>query len=146
MYRAGYGTKDKRQACILAIRMKHANFEVLLRQATVTGHSGRLTPEEAKKPVRVQWDPERNFKLEMLPYRSIQIGIGGMISQMWADRYIESIEDVTEKAHELMKYLEEIPNIRVEELMRLGLVPEEKPYEVSEELKELLKMNSSPSG
>ena len=144
MYRSGYGTKDKRQARILALRMTHANFEALLRQATVTGHSGPLTPEESERPVRVQWDPERNHKLEVLPYRSIQIGIGGPASKKWAEEYIESIEDVTEKASELSKKIGEASDVGVDQLTSLGLMPEEKPYEVSEELRIVLKMDKQP--
>ena len=53
-YGSGFGTKDKAQACLLSIRMKHTNFEALLRNATVTGHGGPLTPEESGRPVRVQ--------------------------------------------------------------------------------------------
>ncbi len=146
MYRSGYGTKDKGQARVLAIRMKHGHFKALLREATVTGHSGVLTPEESRRPVRVQWDPERNFKLEVLPYRSIQIGIGGEMSRLWADNYIESIEDVTEKAHALRKILQEEPQVGEDELVRMGLVPQEKVYEVSEELLAILKMEIGPGG
>jgi hypothetical protein len=57
--------------------MTHGNFQNLLEQATVThGNGGSLTEEEKVRPVRVQWDPERGPGLEVLPYRSIQIGIG----------------------------------------------------------------------
>lgn len=42
-----------------------------------------FTNEEKKAAVRVQWDPERSPKLGMLPYRSIQIGIGRSMSTLY---------------------------------------------------------------
>lgn len=145
MYRSGYGTKDEGQARVLAIRMKHEHFQTLLEQATVTGHSNAvLTPEESQRPVRVQWDPERNHKLEVLPFRSIQIGIGGEMSKTWADRYVDSIEEVTDKAHALKRIVEEKSEIGEAELIEMGLVPWEKVYEVSEELRAVLKMDVGP--
>lgn len=90
--------------------------------------------------MRVQWDPERNAKLEGLPYRSIQIGIPGMLSTKWADEWIVSIEDVTERARELKKALEEQPDASTDELVKRGLVPEEKPLDVPEEILTRLEM------
>ncbi|KAF7507929.1 hypothetical protein GJ744_009963 [Endocarpon pusillum] len=77
MYRAGYSYKDSRQTNILALKIKHENFRYILSCAAITsGHHGPLPASERKKPVRVQWDPERTASLGVLPYRSIQIGIG----------------------------------------------------------------------
>ena len=144
MYRSGYGTKDKGQARILAIRMKRGNFEALLKEAAVTGHGGGLTSEESSRKVRVQWDPERSPKLGALPYRSIQIGIGGEMSKKWAEDYVESIEDVTETAHALKKALEENPEVKENDLVCMGLMPVEKVYAVSEDLRGVLKMDMVP--
>jgi hypothetical protein len=82
--------------------MTHQNFQQLISLATVTEGGSALSEAEKAKPVRVQWDPERGPKLEVLPYRSIQIGIGEALSQKWVEEWIESIEDVTEKALGLM--------------------------------------------
>ena len=43
---------------------------------------------------------------------------------------------MTEKAHRLKKVLEETPSIGVEELVKMGVIPEEKPYLVSNDLRE----------
>lgn len=76
-YRAGYSYKDSRQTNILALKLKHEHFRHILSRAAITsGHHGPLPASERKKPVRVQWDPERTPSLGVLPYRSIQIGIG----------------------------------------------------------------------
>ncbi|TVY33718.1 hypothetical protein LSUB1_G007453 [Lachnellula subtilissima] len=122
MYRSGYSTKDARQSHILALRMTHENFHSLLAQAVVC-HGAALREEEKTRPVRVQWDPERGPALEVLSYRSIQIGIGEKISRKWAEEWIESIEDVTDKALGLKKKLEDSSCINAEELIEGGWMP-----------------------
>jgi Domain of unknown function (DUF4291) len=119
--------------------MTHQNFQRLLSQAlVVTGTS--LTASEKAKPVRVQWDPERTPTLDILPYRSIQIGISRALSQTWVEQWIESIEDVTEKALGLMKAVKEDMQVPLEVLIAKGFVPDEKVYEVPEDLRKTLKM------
>ncbi|KAI4263307.1 MAG: hypothetical protein L6R42_001538 [Xanthoria sp. 1 TBL-2021] len=138
---SGYSFKDPGQERILAIKMTHSNFRQLLLQASVTGHGNVLTAEDKARPVRVQWDPERSVRLEMLPYRSIQIGISGEVSVKWVEEWVESIEDVTEMARGLKKVLDEEANVGEEELIRRGLVPTERMYELDEELRAILKMD-----
>lgn len=99
-----------------------------------------LTEAERAKSVRVQWDPERGPKLEVLPYRSIQIGIGRALSQTWVSEWIESIEDVTEKALGLMEAVKSEPQVTLEELIERSLMPGEREYEVSEDIRQVLKM------
>jgi len=93
--------------------------------------------------VRVQWDPERLPRIGKLDYRSIQMGIPNALIEPWIENWIIGIEDVTEKARELRKVLDENPKIEREELERKGLVPVERIYEVSEELKVLLRMDNT---
>lgn len=122
--------------------MKHKHFHQLLSQAAVTeGQKGGLTSEERAKGVRVQWDPERSPRLGMLDYRSIQIGISGKMSSAWANEWVVAIEDVTEKAKELKRMVDEDDSLGVEELGKRGLVPKERVYEVSEELRQVLQMD-----
>ena len=148
-YRSAYATKDVRQSRILALKMTHANFQQLLSQASVThGHGGALTSEEKGKPVRVQWDPERSPNLGVLPYRSIQIGIGEKLSRKWAEEWIESIEDVTERAGRLKELVDAVregegkrKRWSEEELVSKGTLPVERVYEVPGELREVLRMD-----
>ncbi|KAA8910246.1 ATP-dependent RNA helicase DHX8 [Sphaerosporella brunnea] len=136
MYRSGYSHKDERQARILAIKMKREHFEHLLSLACVTNnHTGTLSEQEKKCEVRVQWDPERGVSLEKLDYRSIQIGIGASISEIWANEWIDSIEDVTERAKKMKTLIDEG---RVQEASEL--VPAERPYPLSTDLELLLRM------
>ena len=119
--------------------MKHAHFLHLLSAASVT--HGKMTDEEKTKPVRVQWDPERSPSLEVLPYRSIQIGISKELSDKWVNEWISSIEDVTEKAKGLKRSVDELPGSTLEELMERGVMPREEIYELPANIREILKMD-----
>ena len=99
------------------------------------GAKQRRLPE-----VRIQWDPERTVRLGKLEYRSIQIGIPASLSQAWVEKMIVGIEDVTDKARELKRVLDERGDVTQEELIELGLVPVERPFEVPEELQRGLRM------
>ncbi|KAK0722007.1 ATP-dependent RNA helicase DHX8 [Lasiosphaeria miniovina] len=138
LYRAGYSHKDKGQERILALRMKHADFLSLLEKGVVP-REGSMLPQ-----VRIQWDPERTVRLEKLGHRSIQIGVPGALSAHWAENLIVSIEDVTQAARDLKKVLDERPNVSDDELVRLGLVPVERPFPVPEELQRALGMILPP--
>jgi hypothetical protein len=143
MYRSGYGTKDPRQSHILALKLSHANFDKLLSQAVVC-HGQTLSEEEKKMPVRVQWDPERGPGLEVLGHRSLQVGIGGSLSKTWIE-WVVGIEDVTEMAGRLREVVEqkrkEGEKLSREELVQMRCLPEERVYEVSEELRKVLMMD-----
>lgn len=140
MYRAGYSYKDPRQARILALRMKHADFLGLLERGVLSHGAGVDQTRDKAGEVRVQWDPERTPALERLPYRSIQIGIPGSLSDQWAREWIVSIEDVTDTARALKKALDEEPDLSVEELVERGLVPVERPFSVPDSIIEKLDM------
>lgn len=142
MYRAGYSYKDARQTHILALKMKHEHFRELLMHAAVVNHDipGPLTKEEREQKVRVQWDPERDPRLGMLPYRSIQIGIQGDLGRKWTEEWIWGIDDVTDNAREMKRVLDESAEVDEEELRTRGLMPDERVYEVDDELRQLLHM------
>ncbi|OTA98772.1 hypothetical protein M426DRAFT_325722 [Hypoxylon sp. CI-4A] len=158
MYRSGYSYKDKNQARILALKMKHEHFLELLKAASLTtepagskevtqdSHDAATSVADNKeKPsvavVRVQWDPERSPRLEKLSYRSIQIGISSALAATWADGWIVDIEDVTDKARALEREIRENPEITDDELLRQGLVPLEREYLVPAEVQQALKMD-----
>jgi hypothetical protein len=46
-------------------------------------------------PVRVQWDPERSLHLTELPYRSLQVGLGGESVGRYVDEWVTGLTDVT---------------------------------------------------
>jgi len=140
MYRCGYSYKDDRQTCILAIKVSHEGFIKLLENARLSTHG----PNDEKKggKVVVQWDPERSWKNGKLDdVRSIQIGIGPEMAKQWVDEWIVGIEDVTEKARALKKDLDEKAKTTEAELKEKGLLTDEKPYEVPDHLRALLRMD-----
>ncbi|KAL8303339.1 hypothetical protein RB597_005103 [Gaeumannomyces tritici] len=163
LYRAGYSFKDARQERILAIRVRRACFLSLLARAALTHHhhpapgastttttttekqgeegdQGELEVRGRGEVVRVQWDPERTVRLERLGHRSIQIGIPGALAAGWVESGIAGIEDVTGRARELKRTLDRDPGVSDQQLVELSLVPVERPFEVSEELQDLLGM------
>ncbi|UNI14943.1 hypothetical protein JDV02_001520 [Purpureocillium takamizusanense] len=146
MYRAGYSFKDPRQERILALKMKHHHFLALLERGVLSTHKPAAgepqdTARDRTTEVRIQWDPERTPKLDVLPYRSIQIGVPGSLSTTWAAEWVDSIQDVTETARRLKETIDQRPDISTEELVQLGLVPEERPLAVSRELAVILRMD-----
>lgn len=135
MYRSGYSYKDANQARILALKMRKEKFLQLLEMSVLTKDVA-----QGEQTVRVQWDPERGSRLEVLPYRSIQIGIPGSMSEIWAREWIEAIEDVTDKAKDLKRVLDERLDVTNVELVELGLMPDEEPFEVSKHIAARLEM------
>lgn len=134
LYRSGYSHKDPGQERILALKMRRADFIGLLRRGLLSSHgTGGQEPGDGAA-VRIQWDPERTVRLGKLPHRSIQIGIPGALSRVWAEEWVVGIEDVTDKARELKRRLDEDGEVSDEELTRLGLVPDEQVFEVPEDV------------
>ncbi|AWS40202.1 DUF4291 domain-containing protein [Streptosporangium sp. 'caverna'] len=135
MYRCGWGTKEG-QETVLAIEIIREGFEWALRHACLSHYERGLHPDrDAWKrqlkyaPARVQWDPERDLRLQPLPYRSLQLGLSDEGARQYADEWIVAITDVTPLAreiHTLMRNDEPDTAVR--------LLPEERPYPAGDEL------------
>jgi len=141
MYRSGYSFKDARQAHILALKMRHEDFERLLKEAAVCKDE-KLSAEERRRDVRVQWDPERSPVLGPLGYRSIQIGISGEMARWWVEEGVVEIEDVTGRARDMKSVVDgrkKVEKVEVEKLVERGLMPVEVEYVVSEEVRGILR-------
>jgi hypothetical protein len=156
LYRSGYSYKDPGQERILALTIRHADFIRLLERG-VLSHAPtierqnvelddgevnlpRSGPKREKLPgVRIQWDPERTVRLGRLEHRSIQIGIPGSVMAEFIAGIVR-IEDVTDRARELKKTLDEKPDITDQQLMEMGLAPVERVFEISEDLQRVLGM------
>ncbi|KAJ9659080.1 hypothetical protein H2198_003369 [Neophaeococcomyces mojaviensis] len=148
MYRSGYSYKDANQSNILALKIKRSFFEKLLMAAVLTNAKDVKRDEMT---VSVQWDPERNVRIGRLDegtkgvrgsgapgVRSIQIGIPAMRNQDWLDEGIVGIEDVTWRARELKRVLDDSrenkTSLSEKDLVKMGLIPEEKIYVLPEEV------------
>ncbi|KAF2165147.1 hypothetical protein M409DRAFT_67426 [Zasmidium cellare ATCC 36951] len=133
LYRPGRATWIKPSWCWMMYRSGYS----LLKNACPAG-----APHARGESVVVQWDPERGPRLERLEYRGIQIGIPGGVRDQWIEEWIEGIEDVTQMARDMKKKLDEDLTIGVEELVRLGLMPDERLYRVDDEVFDRLGMAS----
>ncbi|MCP4157533.1 MAG: DUF4291 domain-containing protein [bacterium] len=109
MYRAGWGDKPGQER-ILQIELSREGFEWALNHACLSHYEQHTynSIEEWEKiknasPVRIQWDPERDCKLNKLDYRSIQIGLSGEAVKHYVNDWIVKIIDVTETAQEIKK-------------------------------------------
>ncbi|MEU0740204.1 DUF4291 domain-containing protein [Streptomyces sp. NPDC006134] len=129
MYRCGWGTKEN-QETVLAVEISREGFDWALRHACLSHHVPALHGDAAawkrllkQAPARVQWDPERDLRLNPLPHRSLQLGLAGEAAARYADEWIAGIEDVTPLAAEIHA------RVRAGELERAAaLLPEERPY------------------
>ncbi|MGP4049105.1 DUF4291 domain-containing protein [Streptomyces sp. 2A115] len=135
MYRCGWGTKEG-QETVLALEISRDGFEWALRNSCLSHYVSGLHEDRAdwkrrlgRAPARIQWDPERDLRLQALPYRSLQLGLSGEAAARYADEWIVGVEDVTPLAAEVHGL------VRAGELDRArGLLPEERPYPLDEDV------------
>jgi len=129
MYRSGWATKGGQER-VLAIDISRTGFDWALENACLSHfdssvHASREAWGELKQdsPVRIQWDPERDFQLERLGYQSIQIGLTGEAAERYVNEWVRTITDITETVTEL-RDLE--PEARAKATR--GIVEHECPY------------------
>ncbi|MFG3094720.1 DUF4291 domain-containing protein [Streptomyces sp. NPDC048202] len=133
MYRCGWGTKEG-QETVLAVDISRTGFEWAVANACLSHQVPELhgSPADFKRalreaPARVQWDPERDLRLNPLPHRSLQLGLAGEAAARYADEWIADIRDVTPLAREIHGA---VRAGRLEEAA--ALLPDERPYPVGE--------------
>lgn len=135
MYRCGWATKPD-QGRVLAIELTREGFEWALANACLSHFDRTRFATEAAwqealrtSPVRVQWDPERDFGLNPLPHRAIQIGLSGEAVDRYVDGWITSIRDVTPLAHEVHAAV-----VAGDDDAARRLLPMERPYPLTDDL------------
>lgn len=122
MYRCGYGTKLG-QEIVLGIDIAREGFEWALEHPVLSNFnsSSHSSHDEwrnslAEASVRVQWDPERDCRLNIVEdLRAIRIGLAGEAVQRYVNERNVRIEDVTPIAHRLAADL------------KSGVIPEDLP-------------------
>jgi hypothetical protein len=105
MYRCGYATKPA-QEIVLGIDITRDGFEWALEHAVLSTfhpdiHVSLSDWKELlrEKPVRIQWDPERDWRLQVIEdVRAIQIGLSGDAVSYYVNDWVTHIEDVTPTA------------------------------------------------
>ncbi|KAJ5090278.1 hypothetical protein N7532_008962 [Penicillium argentinense] len=141
-YRSGWATKQ-RQERVLSIEITREGFEWALGNSCLShwcakGEESAMDKEQWKQqlqasPVRVQWDPERDFRFRPLDHRAIQIGLDPEAVKKYVDEWIVSIVDVTDTIHQISA-LVQAGNLEAAR----KLLPDEQVYPLSDELKEIL--------
>lgn len=132
MYRCGWAEKDAGQARVLAVVITRDGFEWALRHACLSHMTDDFASQDEWRtlkdasPVRVQWDPERDFHLQPLGHRSLQVGLSGEASRRYVRDWIVRIEEITGLAHEVRKAVEARDLARAQ-----ALSPVERPYEIA---------------
>lgn len=132
MYRSGWGFKDANQSRILAIDISRTGFEWALSHGCLSHPSQNENKEEWKKtkndsPVRIQWDPERDIRLNRKEQRTIQIGLSQQAVDLFVNHWTENIIDLTSLAH---KIYEHIKKSEIDEAR--NLLPLENTYPASD--------------
>ncbi len=140
LYRSGYATKHNQER-ILKIKLSHDGFLAILSQGIHTSFEPDLFKTEIdwqlalrRGEVRYQWDPDRDLQLRRLERRALQVGIRGSVVRDYVNRWILGLEDVTELAHAIKEAVES-------KQKQLPLVPEERVYEVSPQIQQILQMS-----
>ncbi|MEM8639390.1 MAG: DUF4291 domain-containing protein [Cyanobacteria bacterium P01_G01_bin.54] len=112
MYRAGWATKPG-QEHILAIRIQRAAFDTILAAAVHAKYIPELYGSPAawkqtlsRSLVRLQWDPDRHPLYNRLERRAIQLGLRGEILAKYAQKWIVSIEDISEFVHQQYQWVQ----------------------------------------
>ncbi|HWS37390.1 MAG TPA: DUF4291 domain-containing protein [Actinoplanes sp.] len=129
MYRCGWATKAGQER-VLAVSITRAGFEWALANAELSHYVRDVHPDRAtwqrrlkQAPARVQWDPERDLRLAELPYRSLQLGLGGVAVPRYVDEWTTGITDVTGLVREIRGLLDS-----GDESAASALLPVERPY------------------
>ncbi|MFI2673103.1 DUF4291 domain-containing protein [Streptomyces albidoflavus] len=129
MYRSGWSRKEGQER-VLAIEISREGFDWALVHACLSAyqpgvHADRDAWRAALRssPARVQWDPERDWRLQPLSYRAVQLGLSGEAVRRYADEWLVSVSDVTGLAHAVHARVREGDEAGARELL-----PEEVPY------------------
>jgi hypothetical protein len=122
MYRSGFASKPG-QEMVLGVDISREGFDWALEHAVLSsfhpsmhGSWDEWRRQLEQCPVRVQWDPERDWRL--LPIegvRTVQIGLSGIAVERFVNEWIVHIEDLTPLAHSLGR------------MVPAGMVPEQRP-------------------
>jgi len=146
MYRCGYATKTG-QEVVLGIDITRDGFEWALEHAVLSSYhpSMHLSHEAwqsrlAEAPVRIQWDPERDWRLGAVKdVRAIQIGLSGDAVRRYVNEWVVRLEDVTPVAHRIGV------NMKNEVMPHILPGEDEKPYPLSSELRLKLSQTILPT-
>ncbi|GAA2103291.1 DUF4291 domain-containing protein [Kitasatospora saccharophila] len=124
MYRSDWA-RSEGQERVLGVVIRRAGFDAALEAAVLSAYERGVHDSRAqwqrelrRSAARVQWDPERDLRLQPLAHRSLQLGLRGELVRRYVDEWLVRIEDLTPLARELHATRDP------------GLLPPERPYPV----------------
>ena len=129
MYRSGWATKPGQER-VLKIAITREGFEWALANGCLSHFDADLhASHEAWKHalatahVRIQWDPDRDLRLERRERRAIQVGLSGPAVDRYVDEWVTAITDVTDLCRAVKSAVDrgDLPEAR-------ALLPEERVY------------------
>lgn len=139
MYRSGWGTKVDQER-ILAIDITREGFDNIISNSVLSTYNEKVysTHKEWKDKlstslVRCQWDPDRDINGYPIERRAIQLGIKGLMVDMYVNKWIKRITDITEDVRRLRE-------LKDNNALDIGLLPNEKEYYVDDNIKDILGM------
>ncbi|HYF47855.1 MAG TPA: DUF4291 domain-containing protein [Planctomycetota bacterium] len=102
MFRCGWASKFNQES-VLAVRLRRAGFEAILREAVHSSFVRAIYETEEKwgtaldrSDVRMQWDPDHHPSGAKVERRAIQLGLKGETLRRYGTEWIVSIEDITQ--------------------------------------------------
>jgi hypothetical protein len=105
MHRSSWATAPGQER-VLAVHLRRNGFAEALQRACLSAFQPDVHGDDASwreqlrhSDVRVQWDPERTWSLQPLPYRTIQVGLARQALMRYVEAWICDIVDVTDRAH-----------------------------------------------
>lgn len=131
MYRSGWGYKDAKQNNILAIDITHEGFLWCLQHAVLSKQHPNLSLEaftalKQNAPVVIQWDPERDIRLNKQEQRSIQIGIKNEAVTKYVNEWIVQITNITTDCQQIKALLDDGNEQKAQQLL-----PNERIYPIN---------------
>lgn len=77
--------------------------------------------------------PNRNIYGNSIERRAIQLGVKGLMVEMYVKEWIKNITDITEDVRKLRE-------LRNNKIIDIGLLPNEKEYYVDDKVRDILGM------
>jgi hypothetical protein len=133
MYRSNWGNSHNQER-VLAIDITVEGFRWAMEHSclshfdtTMYESNDAWAHQLANSCVRIQWDPERNWKLGELPYRSIQVGITGEAVRRFTSDWIRKITDISDVVESIRNAESTVKESMIESITKLEL-----PFELDE--------------
>jgi hypothetical protein len=108
-HRSGWASKPGQER-VLAVEISRVGFQWALEHSCLSHFDPRVHERREEweflvraMPTRVQWDPDRDIKLNRMDRRAIQVGLSGEAVARYVDEWIVCLSDLTSLFHQVGK-------------------------------------------